>query len=49
MPVKHPASRHHMDAADRHHEAAKHHHSAAIHHETGDQNKAKERAFKEGA
>ena len=42
MPLKHPASKHHMDAAERHHEAAKHHHSAAVHHEAGDHDKAKE-------
>ena len=46
MPVKHPASKHHMDAAERHHEAAKHHHVAAIHHEAGDHEKAKEHSTK---
>ena len=46
MPVKHPASKHHMDAAERHHEAAKHHHAAATHHEAGDHDKAKEHSKK---
>jgi hypothetical protein len=46
MPVKHPASKHHMDAADRHHEAAKNHHAAATHHEAGDHDKAKEHSKK---
>jgi len=41
MTLKHPASKHHMDAAEQHHEAAKHHHSAAVHYEAGD-HKAKE-------
>ena len=42
MPVKHSASKHHMDAAERHHEAAKNHHAAASHHEAGDHDKAKD-------
>src|ERR1700689_4535567 len=46
MAIKHPASKHHMDAAERHHEAAKNHHAAATHHEAGDHDKAKDHSKK---